>query len=232
MRKPWPQTASQRFEDWRDEFERHRSDHAPTGRHFRVTSTYCQQLYGAHGGRTEATTLGDLGDLTALEKRIVQSQQVVWDAHAAEVMAAVREGGLEATAEALREDEQWIRRLHRDGQPVDVSTDAARWVSGVLGTCPANPLIRSEEIWGLWLSVAGARQICVQVRDDLILELVDAGRPRTHLARALGWSYSRFQRHLTRLEEDRTDLDLRAAAGQVPGVIGLESRRSARSERA
>lgn len=231
MARTWPRTPTPRFERWREELASYQEEHAPTGRYFRVTSDYSTQLYGAHGGRSEATTLGDLGHLAEVEARIARSQQVVWDAHAAEVMSAASEGGLEATAEALREDEHWIRRLHRDGQPVDVSTDAARWVSGVLGTCPPNPIIRAEEIWGLWLSVVGARQICTRVRDQLILELVDAGRPRTHVSRALGWSYERFQRHLTRLEEDRVELERRAASGEIPGVIGLEARRSPRGSR-
>lgn len=232
MARPWPRTPTPRFERWRDEFVQHREDHAPTGRHFRVTSDYSYQLYGTHGGRSEVTTLDDLGYLAEVEARIARSQRVVWDAHAAEVVSAASEGGLEATAEALREDENWVRRLHRDGQPVDVSSDAARWVSGVLGTCPPNPLIRAEEIWGLWLSVVGARQICNRVRDQLILELVDVGRARTHIARALGWSYERFRRHLARLEDDRAELNRRAAVGQIPGVIGLEIHRATRSGRA
>lgn len=232
MARPWPRTPTPRFERWRDEFVQHREEHAPTGRNFRVTSDYSYQLYGTHGGRSESTTLADLGCLAEVESRIARSQRVVWDAHAAEVMVAAAEGGLEATAEALREDEEWIRRLHRDGRPVDVSSDAARWVSGVLGTCPPNPLIRAEEIWGLWLSVVGARRICTGVRDQLILELIDAGRPRTHVTRTLGWSYKRFQRHLARLEDDRVELDRRAAVGEIPGVIGLEAHRPAREGRA
>lgn len=230
-RKSWPGKPSSQFERWRVEFEEHRSRHAPTGRNFRVTMDYQHQLYFAQGGLEEATTVGDLEWVAAADGRLARSQQIVWDAHAAQVMEAAASGGLEATAEALREDVHWIRRLERDGQSVDESSDAARWVSGVAGTCPENPLIRAEEIWGLWESVVGARRIGDRIRDELILELEDAGAARTRMSRSLGWSYGRFRRHLEGLLEARDDLRRRARAGKVPGVIGLDVHRSIREKR-
>lgn len=229
-RKSWPRVPSSQYERWRVEFEEHRSRHAPAGRNFRVTAGYQHQLYFAQGGLEEAATVGDLGWLAAVDGRLARSQQIVWDAHAAQVMEAAASGGLEATAEALREDVHWIRRLERDGQPVDEGSDAARWVSGVVGTCPENPLIRAEEIWGLWEAVVGARRIGDQIRDELILELEDAGAARTRMSRALGWSYDRFRRHLGRLLEAREDLHRRARSGKVPGVIGLDGHRSIREK--
>ncbi|UQN31785.1 hypothetical protein [Brachybacterium kimchii] len=221
-----PKVPTRVFEVWRDAFESHRDRHAPTGRHFRVTRAYQQQLYYAHGGLDAAVTVGDLEWVSRVEARIAESQRIVWDAHAREVLAAIEEGGWEGTAEALRESEEWLHRLRRDGQVVDEGSDAARWIDGVLSTCPPNPLIRAEEVWGLWEAVAGARAISIHLRDQLILELDAAGEARTRIARALGWSYGRFQRHLRALEERRLGLDLRARAGLIPGVMPLESQRS------
>lgn len=230
-RKTWPRLPSARFESWRQQFEEHRLRHAPTGRHFRATAGYKEQLYYAQGGLEEVTTVGDLGWLAAVDGRLRISQQIVWDAHAAEVLLAAAEGGLEATAEALRNEEHWVIRLERDGKAVDERSDAARWISGVLGTCPENPLIRAEEVWGLWESVVGARRIGDRIRDGLLLELEDSGTARTRMAQALGWSYERFLRHLTGLLDDREDLRRRASAGKVPGVLALDVHRSARQRR-
>lgn len=223
---PWPRGPSPRFEQWRGELDEWREEHTPSGRHFQVTAAYSAQLYYAHGGVDEVSTIGDLTWLARTEAEIRGSQQVVWDVHAREALEAAREGGVEATAEALRESAEWIRRLARDGQPVREGSDAARWADGVLGACPPNPMVRAEEVWGLWESLAAARRMCEGLRDRLLLELEDEGCPRTRMAEGLGWSYSRLRRRLLSLEDERADRVQRARQGEVPGVIDLESRRA------
>lgn len=222
---PWPREPSPTFALWRGELYEWREAHAPSGRHFQVTAANSAQLYYAHGGVDEVGTVADLTWIARTGKQIKGSQQVVWDVHAHEVLEAAREGGIEATAEALRESNEWIRRLASDGQPVKEGNDAARWASGVMGTCPPNPMIRAEEVWGLWESLAAARRTCEGLRDRLLLELEDEGFPRTRMADGLGWSYSRLWRRLVRLEDERADRVQRARQGEVPGVIDLESRR-------
>ncbi|MGP5307019.1 hypothetical protein [Brachybacterium alimentarium] len=227
----WPNEPSPRFARWRGEFEEWSEAQAPSGRCFQVTAGCSARLYHAHGGVDEVSVLGDLTWLARTEAAIRASQQVVWDIHAREVLEAAREGGLEATAEALRESTEWICRLARDGQPVREWHDAARWASEVLGACPPNPLVRGEEVWGLWESLAAARHTCEALRDQLLLELEDEGHPRTRMADGLGWSYSRLLRRLGRLEDERADRIQRARQGEVPGVIDLESRRASSRER-
>ena len=105
-------------------------------------------------------------------------------------------------------------------------SDAARRASEVVDACPPNPLVRGEEVWGLWGSLAGARHTCEGLRDQLLLELADEGCPRTRMADGLGWSYGRLRRRLVRLEDERAARIQRARQGEVPGIIDLESRRA------
>lgn len=200
--------------------------HAPSGRRFQATADYSSQLYCEHGGVDEVGTVADLAWIARTGEEIKRSQRVVWDVHAREVLEAAREGGFAATAEALRESTEWIRRLARDGQPVREGSDAARWASEVLGACPPNPLVRAEEVWGLWEALATARRTCEGLRDRLLIELDDKGYPRTRMAEGLGWSYGRLRRRLVRLADERADRIQRARQGEVPGVIDLESRRA------
>lgn len=224
------EAPSPRFTGWLAQFEAWKESHAPSGLHFQVTAAYGEQLYVAHGGIEEATTLGDLGRVARTVDGVQASQRVVWDAHAREVAAAVDEGGEDAVAEALRESREWIRRLLREGQAVDESSKAAGWVRPVVAACPANPLIRAEEVWGLWRCLAGARRLGEGMQDRLLEELELAGTPRTQLAETLRWSYSRLQRRLLVLEEECRAREQLVRQGDVPGVISI-GRETARSSR-
>lgn len=228
---PWPREPSPRFARWRGELDQWRDAHAPSGRRFPATAGYSSQLYYEHGGVDEVGTVADLTWLARTGEQIKASQQVVWDVHAREVLEAAREGGLEATAEALRDSTEWIRRLAREGQPVREGSDAARRAGEVMDACPPNPLVRGEEVWGLWESLAGARRTCEDLRDQLLLELADEGCPRTRMADGLGWSYGRLRRRLVRLGDERAARIQRARQGEVPGIIDLESRRASSRRR-
>ena len=216
----WPREPSREFERWALEFGVWREHRSPQG-----TEVQSVEIYRAHGGLEEVATGGDLEWVGRTEATIQRSQQIIWDAHAREVLAAAAEGGLEATAEALREPLEWIQRLEREGKCVDERTDAARLVDEVLRSCPANPLIRAEEIWTLWESVTGARRIAERLRDQLLEELETEGYPRTRMAKRLGWSYSRLHRRVLRLEEERLAREQRVRQGEFPGVIDMSSRK-------
>lgn len=222
----WPREPSPRFARWCGELDEWRDAHAPSGRRFQVTAGDSARLYYEHGGVDEVGTVADLTWLARTGEQIKASQQVVWDFHAREVLVAAREGGLEATSEALRDSTEWIRRLAREGQPVREGSDAARWASEIADACPPNPLVRGEEVWGLWEALAGARRTCEGLSDQLLLELADEGCPRTRMADRLGWSYGRLRRRLARLEDERADRIQRVRQGEVPGIIDLESRRA------
>ncbi|MGP9695817.1 hypothetical protein ACT3TZ_14520 [Brachybacterium sp. AOP25-B2-12] len=219
----WPREPSPLFSRWGSELERWKGDHdATSGRRHASTRVVVEELYEEHGGIHEATTLGDLEWVAHTEADIRRSQRVAWDTHAEQVRAAAREGGAAGAAEALRESTEWIRRLDRDGKPVLGNSPAVQRVARVMDECPDNPLIRAEEVWGLWESLELARGIAVSLRDELLLELEEQGCPRRQMSRALGWSDSRVRRRLERLHDARRDLRQRIRQGDVGGVVDIE----------
>lgn len=241
-RRTWPRHPSARFTTWSEEFIAWakewmgRDDFRIRDQEYEVQNSRLgegrarriDERHKAHGGIDEAYTLTDLEWLAHTEASLTKEMISLWDIYAEAVLEAASEGGVEATAEVLRADEQWIRDLARKGQPVSPFDKALAWAKEETGGLSTNPLMRSEQVWELREASGRARLRVEHLRDQLILELAGDGCPPARLAKALGWSYARLRKRLDALEMLRMDQEQRVRQGDVRGVIDLESRRAER----
>ena len=219
-RSDWPKEPSRLFHRWVAQREWYRRQHSSAGRSSAVRRDEMLQMYVTLGGLTEASSLEDLARIRAVDQRQQKVQGSVWDADMRELLRAADEGGEEA-AWAVGVVPDWLVKHAKKVQPEDPHSEAMKWIRLTVKDRPDNPLIRSDELQRLLKTVIGARQIGRDLRDALILELLDEGVPMRQVAKAAGWSTSKMDLHAMHLGLDRQRLHTMAQSGEVPGVLAL-----------